>query len=507
MTQRKFSKILIANRGEIAVRVIRAARDIGITSAVVYSEPDRESLPVLLADEAYEIGPAPSNESYLEAEKIADLAVRIDADAVHPGYGFLAENADFAKLCAEREVFFIGPPPEAMARMGSKLESRRLMREAGVAIVPGGESPLETAGEAAGAAEAIGYPVMLKASAGGGGKGMRLVYRADDLESAYRAARSEAAASFGEDAVYLEKYIEQPRHVEIQIMADHHGKVVSLGERECSLQRRHQKVLEEAPSPVVTPDLRARMGAAAVTAAEAVGYTNAGTVEFLLSKDQSFYFLEMNTRLQVEHPVTEMITGLDLVIAQIQVAQGQALGPEFDDIERRGHAIDVRLYAEDAFHNFIPSPGRITRLRLPEGPGIRSDCGVYEGSEVTIHYDPMLGKLIVFGADRKIAIRRLRRALTELRIEGVKTNVPLFVALLEDQDFLAGELDIGMLDRKLTAGELAPAISTGGSDLAVMAAALEYAERHSRRAASPVREGGRHSWREAGRREAIGRNT
>ncbi len=507
MTQSKFSKILIANRGEIAVRVIRAARDLGITSAVVFSDPDRESLPVLLADEAHNVGAAASTESYLKAERIADLAVAIGADAVHPGYGFLAENADFARLCAERGVAFIGPPPEAMARMGSKLESRRLMREAGVAIVPGGELPLETTRDAAAAAAEIGYPVMLKASAGGGGKGMRLVHSAGELESAYRAARSEAAASFGEDAVYLEKYIEQPRHVEIQVMADHHGKVVSLGERECSLQRRHQKVLEEAPSPVVNEYLRARMGAAAVTAARAVGYTNAGTVEFLLSRDQSFYFLEMNTRLQVEHPVTEMVTGLDLVITQIRVAQGEPLGPEFDNIKRHGHAIEVRLYAEDAFHNFIPSPGRLTRLRLPEGPGIRNDCGVSEGSEVTIHYDPMLGKLIAFGADREAAIRRLGRALAELRIEGVKTNVPLFVSLLEDPDFLSGELDIGMLDRKLESGELTPGSSTGAEDLAVMVAALEYAERHARRAARPMQDGRRHSWRETGRREAVGRKT
>jgi len=504
MEPSRFTKILIANRGEIAVRVIRAARDLGITSAVVYSDADRESLPVLLADEAYRIGTAKSSESYLRAQGIVDLAVEIGADAVHPGYGFLAENAEFARLCSSRGVVFIGPPPEAMARMGSKLESRRLMREAGVAIVPGGEDALATAAEALAAADEIGYPVMLKASAGGGGKGMRLVHAADQLESAYRAARSEAGASFGEDAVYLEKYIEQPRHVEIQIMGDHHGRVVSLGERECSLQRRHQKVLEEAPSPVVSAQLRARMGAAAVAAGSAVGYTNAGTVEFLLAQDGSFYFLEMNTRLQVEHPVTEMVTGIDLVIAQIRVAQGEPLGAEFDEIPCRGHAIEVRLYAEDAFHGFIPSPGRITRLRLPEGPGIRNDCGVREGGEVSIHYDPMLGKLIAAGADRDSAIRRLRRALGELRIEGVKTNVPLFAALLEDPDFLAGRLDIGMLDRKLAAGDLVPALPGELSEIAAIAAALEYSELRSRRAAGPSEENGRHSWREAGRREAVG---
>ncbi|MFQ5526033.1 MAG: acetyl/propionyl/methylcrotonyl-CoA carboxylase subunit alpha [Thermoanaerobaculia bacterium] len=503
----RFEKILIANRGEIAVRVIRAARDLGIRTAAIYSDADRESLPVLMADEAYRVGTAPSLESYLKAELIADLAAEVGADAVHPGYGFLAENADFARMCGDRGVRFIGPSPAAMSLMGSKLESRQLMKNADVPIVPGGDSPLETVEEAAVEAEGIGYPVMLKASAGGGGKGMRLLEGPDELESAYRATRSEAAASFGEDSVYLEKYIERPRHVEIQIMADHHGTAVALGERECSLQRRHQKVLEEAPSPVVDEELRDRMCRAAVCAAEAAEYTNAGTVEFLLARDGGFYFLEMNTRLQVEHPVTEMITGLDLVETQILVAQGHRLGPEFDRIERRGHAIEVRLYAEDAFHNFIPSPGTITRLRLPEGPGIRNDCGIYEGSEVTIHYDPMLGKLIAWGADRATAVRRLGRALAELRIEGVKTNVPLFAQLLDDQDFVAGELDIGMLDRKLESGELGLPGDGGVNRLVIAAAALEYAERHARRAARFTEDGGRLLWREAGRREAIGEDS
>lgn len=505
MTPKKFRKILVANRGEIAVRVIRAARDLGIASAVIYSDADRESLPVLLADEAYRIGPAPSLESYLLGDRIASLAAEIGADAVHPGYGFLAENADFAGLCAQQGVCFIGPSPEAMARMGSKLESRRLMREAGVSIVPGGETPLASAEAAAAAAEEVGYPVMLKASAGGGGKGMRLVGSADEIKSAFRATRSEAAASFGEDAVYVEKYIEKPRHIEIQVMADQHGKTVALGERECSLQRRHQKVLEESPSVVVSPELRAEMSEAAIRAAAAVGYTNAGTVEFLVGADMSFYFLEMNTRLQVEHPVTELVTGLDLVEAQIRVAEGHPLSAEFDAAGQRGHAVEVRLYAEDPFRGFAPSPGRIARLRLPEGPGIRNDFGVYEGSEVTIHYDPMIGKLIAWGETRDSALRRLGRALLELRIEGVRTNVSLFSRLLEDPDFLRGDLDVGMLDRKLASGELSGESSAGAGRLAEIVAALEYADRHSRHSASVARSSGRQFWREAARLESVGK--
>ncbi|MGB6854326.1 MAG: biotin carboxylase N-terminal domain-containing protein, partial [Thermoanaerobaculia bacterium] len=373
MASKSFRKVLVANRGEIAVRVIRGLRELGIRSAVIYSDVDRQGLPVMLADEAYRIGPAPSRESYLRAEAIVELAAEIEADAIHPGYGFLAENADFARLCREADVKFIGPSPEAIAEMGSKIESRRMMIEAGVPVVPGGQDTLPTVEAAATFADELGYPVLLKAIAGGGGKGMRVVSSAEELPSAYRAARSESAASFGEDSVYLEKFIEQPRHVEIQILGDEHGRVVSLGERECSLQRRHQKVVEEAPSPVVDRELRRRMGEAAITAAQAAGYTNAGTVEFLLDQEGEFYFLEMNTRLQVEHPVTEMVTGLDLVRAQLEIAQGGEIGAEMEDIQPRGHAIEVRLYAEDPYRGFVPSPGRIERLRWPEGPGVRND--------------------------------------------------------------------------------------------------------------------------------------
>lgn len=504
--RREIRKVLVANRGEIAVRVLRGLADQGIRGAVIFSDADRRALPVLLADEAYRIGPAPSSQSYLRSEAIVDLAVRIGADAIHPGYGFLAENAAFARRCVEAGVLFIGPGAEAMSAMGSKIESRRLMRAAGVPVVPGGEDPLADASEAAAFAESVGYPVMIKASAGGGGKGMRLVHEPQQLAGAFRAATSEATSSFGDGAVYIEKYIERPRHVEIQILADEHGTVVSLGERECSLQRRHQKVVEEAPSPVVGPELRRAMGEAAVKAARAVGYTNAGTVEFLLASDGSFYFLEMNTRLQVEHPVTELVTGLDLVAAQIAVARGERLGPELHGVVPRGHAIEVRLYAEDPYRGFAPSPGTLRVLRWPEGPGVRNDCGVYEGAEVPIHYDPMLGKLIVWGSDRDQAIRRLRRALSEMLIEGIETAVPLYRALLVDADFLAGRLDIGMLDRKLAAGELTPTQEPEIDDLPVIAATLEHVEAQGRRSAAPAPGGGRRAgWGAAARLEGVGR--
>ena len=510
--RKRLKMVLIANRGEIAVRILRGLHEMGIAGAAVYSEADRRSLHVLLADEAHPIGPAPSRESYLKAEALVDLAVQIGADGIHPGYGFLSENAHFARLCRDAGVTFIGPSPEAIAAMGSKVESRRLMMAAGVPVVPGGKDPLPDLESAAAAAEAIGYPVMLKAASGGGGKGMRMIPSTAELASSYRAARSEAAASFGDDSVYMEKFIENPRHVEIQVLGDLHGRVVSLGERECSVQRRHQKVVEEAPSIAVTPDLRRLMGEAAAAAARAVGYSNAGTVEFLLAKDGSFYFLEMNTRLQVEHPVTELVTGIDLVRAQVRIAEGEPLGPEFDTLSElgpRGHAIEIRVYAEDPWNRFTPSPGRIERLRLPEGPGVRNDFGVYEGAEVSIHYDPMLGKLIVWAADRERALARLARALSELRIEGIRTNVPLFEALLADPDFRSGNLDIGMLDRKLAAGDLQPSHQTRLADLPLIAAALAHFERSQRsQPAAPGESAGsrRSRWGAVARREAVSGN-
>ncbi len=503
--RRRIRKVLVANRGEIAVRVLRGLRELGIRGAVPYSDADRLSLAVLLADEAYRIGPAPSRESYLRGDALVALAREIGADAIHPGYGFLSENAGFARQCRDAGIVFIGPSPEAIAAMGSKVECRRRMMDAGVPVVPGGRDPLATVAEALVAADGIGYPVMLKAASGGGGKGMRLIRSAAELPAAYRGARSEAQASFGDDAVYLEKYIERPRHVEIQVLGDQHGNVVSLGERECSLQRRHQKVVEEAPSTVVDPDLRRRMGEAAVTAARAVGYSNAGTCEFLLAADGSFYFLEMNTRLQVEHPVTELVTGLDLVRAQIAIAEGEPLPPEFYGVEPRGHAIELRLYAEDPYQKFAPSPGRIRFLRWPLGPGIRVDAGVYEGSEVSVHYDPMLAKLIAFGRDRGEALERLGRALVELRVEGIRTSAPLFRALLADPEFRAADFDIGWLDRKLEAGALARPASDGPDDLPLIVAALEHFENAGRQVAQPSEGGGAHRtrWRHAARDGAL----
>jgi acetyl-CoA carboxylase biotin carboxylase subunit len=503
--RRPIRKVLIANRGEIAVRLVRALRELDIRSAVVYSDVDRLGLPVLLADEAYPIGPAPSRESYLRGAAIVELARSIGADAIHPGYGFLSERAEFAEQCRAAGLIFIGPPTAAIAAMGSKVESRRLMMAAGVPVVPGGRDPLPDLATAEAAATAVGYPVMLKAAAGGGGKGMRAVMSSQELPSAYRAARSEAGASFGDDAVYVEKLIVRPRHIEIQVFGDEQGTLVSLGERECSLQRRHQKVVEEAPSTVVTPELRRAMGEAAVAAARAVGYANAGTVEFLVADDGQFYFLEMNTRLQVEHPVTELVTGIDLVQAQIRVAQGEPLGPELTSSKVRGHAIEVRLYAEDAFQKFKPSPGKINRLRLPAGPGVRNDAGVYEGSTVSIHYDPLLAKLSVWAEDRPRALDRLRTALAELRIEGIRTTVPLYQALLRDADFLAGRLDIEMLDRKLASGDLKAleAAGEGELDVCAIAAAINHSERANRAAAGGNTGGHRPRWREAARREAL----
>ncbi len=501
---KRFQKVLIANRGEIAVRVIRALRELDIRSAVVYSDADRESLAVLMAHEAYRIGAAPAAESYLRAEAIVELAREIGADAVHPGYGFLSERAEFSSLCRDHGIAFIGPPPEAIHAMGSKIEARRRMLAAGVPIVPGSEGPLADLDAARAFCEAIGFPVMIKASAGGGGKGMRVVRSGADLAEAYRLARAEAGASFGDDSVFVEKFIDRPRHIEIQVLGDRHGNVVSLGERECSLQRRHQKVVEESPSTVVTPEIRQRMGEAAVAAAKAVGYTNAGTCEFLFDASGSFYFLEMNTRLQVEHPVTEMVTGLDLVVAQIEIAEGLPLREEFYGAAPNGHAIEVRLYAEDPFNKFAPSPGRIFWLRLPQGPGVRNDVGVFGGAEISIYYDPMIGKLIVWGRDRDEALRRLGRALEELRVEGIRTNVPLFQALLADPEFRAARFDIHWLDRKLASGELKAVDGEGNPDVPLLAAAIAHFERSQRVAARPAGAAGhRRRWRQSARRAGL----
>lgn len=466
-----FKKILIANRGEIAVRVIRACREMGISSVAVFSDVDRAALHVSHADEAYAIGPAPARESYLNVAKILDVAKRSGAEAIHPGYGFLSENAQFARACAEAGLKFIGPPPSAMELMGSKTRARQAMQAANVPFVPGSARGLSIS-EAEELAVKIGFPVMIKAAAGGGGKGMRLVREPAELRSSFETAQSEALRSFNDSEVYLEKYIENPRHIEIQVLADEHGNVVYLGERECSVQRRHQKVIEEAPSAIVDEDLRARMGAVAVQAARSAGYTNAGTIEFLVDQARNFYFLEMNTRLQVEHPVTELVTGLDLVHLQLRIAAGEKLPFRQEDIQLRGHALECRIYAEDPDNNFFPSPGKILRLLQPSGPGIREDSGVYEGWSVPLDYDPMLSKLIAYAPDRNSAIQRMRRALDEYFIGGIKTNLSLFRRILDHHDFIEARIDTGFLDRMLASSAAERKPESALSDIAAVSAAL-----------------------------------
>ena len=445
-----FKKLLIANRGEIAVRIARACREMGISPVAVYSDADRASLHVRVADQAVHIGPSPSNESYLVIEKIIGAARSLGAEAIHPGYGFLSENADFAQAVEEAGLILIGPPASAMRLMGSKTSARTAAQAAGVPVVPGTTTPLTSVEEAESVGEEIGYPIMLKAASGGGGKGLRLVRSREELASAYSLAQSEAAASFTDASVYIEKYIERPRHIEIQLIGDRHGNMVYLGERECSLQRRHQKVVEECPSPVVDENLRRRMGEAAVKVASAAGYVNAGTIEFLVDSQRDFYFLEMNTRLQVEHPVTELVTGRDLVHEQIRVAAGERLSFAQGDIAMRGAAIECRIYAEDPDNGFLPSPGRITKLVEPAGPGVRYDSGSYQGWEVPIFYDPLLAKLCVWAETREGAVSRLARVLDEYSIEGISTTLPFFRAIVRDADFRRGEFDTGFIDRFLS---------------------------------------------------------
>ncbi len=448
--------MLIANRGEIAVRVIRTCRERGLATVAVFSEPDRAALHVRLADEAYAIGPAPSNQSYLVHEKILEVAQRSGADAVHPGYGFLSENAAFAEACAGAGVIFIGPPPEAIRAMGDKTAARALMQAAGVPMAPGTTDAVDDADAAADVAAEIGYPVIIKAAAGGGGKGMRIVEEPGEFRRAMAAAQSEARSAFGDGRVFVEKYIAEPRHIEFQILADGHGHAVHLFERECSIQRRHQKVIEEAPSSVLTPEVRARMGEAAVRAAQSCGYTNAGTVEFLVDQDLNFYFMEMNTRLQVEHPVTEWITGLDLVAEQIRIAEGEPLGYAQDDLAMHGHAVECRVYAEDPANGFLPDPGPLLRHAPPSGFGVRVDAGVEQGGEVLIHYDPMISKLTAWGRTRAEAIRRMERALAEYDVAGVRTTIPFCLFVMRHEAFRSGAFSTHFVPQHFDPALLAP---------------------------------------------------
>ena len=499
---RKFKKILIANRGEIAVRVMRSCRELGISTVAVYSEVDRAALHVRYADEAYPIGPAPSRESYLKMETIIEVAKRSGAEAIHPGYGFLSENAAFAKACKDAGIVFIGPPEEAITAMGEKTSARRVAVAAGVPVVPGALHPLVDTTAILEEARRIGFPLMLKAAAGGGGKGLRLVLKAEDLEASVLRARSEAKSAFNDDSLYIERAILKPRHIEIQVLADTHGHAVHLFERECSIQRRHQKIIEESPSPFVTPGLRERMGALAVALVKKVGYVNAGTLEFLVDENREPYFLEMNTRLQVEHPITEMVTGIDLVKMQIHIAEGGVLPFAQKDLAQRGHAIECRVCAEDPDANFIPNPGKIETLRVPGGPGVRDDSGVYEGVEVPMFYDPLISKLVVHAETREAAIGRMLRSVSEYKITGIKTTLPFFDRALRHPKFVEGDYDTGFIAR--LQAEKDERVRDTEMAMAVAAVATYRARRRSKVETNGAGSKGSLWWR-LGNRESVSR--
>ncbi|HTM57075.1 MAG TPA: acetyl-CoA carboxylase biotin carboxylase subunit [Candidatus Udaeobacter sp.] len=486
-------RVLIANRGEIAVRVIRTLRELGITSIAIFSEPDRAALHVLMADEAWPIGPGPARESYLDAGRVLETARRVRADAIHPGYGFFAENASFARDCESAGITFIGPSSATIAALGDKLAARAAAVRAGVPVIPGSDGPVDSLERARALSRDMGWPIMLKAAAGGGGKGMRIVRSDAELDSAWGTTRGEARAAFGDDRVYLERAIDRPRHVEAQILADGNGQVAFLGERECSIQRRHQKLIEETPSPAFDPAQRAKFAEASCSIARAVGYRSAGTVEFILDADRKFYFLEVNTRLQVEHPVTEMVTGLDLVAEQIRIAEGGGFSFGASPPEPRGWSIEARVIAEDPAQGFMPSVGRIERLRLPQGPGVRNDSGIYRGFEIPIHYDSLLTKLVVWGNDREQARRRMLRALDEFVLEGPRHNLAFHRWLFAHPEFAAGRLSTRFLDDHFGPEALAPKRET--ADVAVMAAAL-HAREEQLRIAVPARDrADRSGWR------------
>lgn len=499
-------KILIANRGEIAIRIMRSCREMNIRTVAVFSEADRTSKHVFYADEAYCIGGAASSESYLNIDRILETARQCGADAIHPGYGFLSENAEFARRCQEAGIIFIGPRPETIKTMGDKISARQKMIDAGVPVVPGTRENLESVEDAREVCRKVGFPVMIKASQGGGGKGMRLIRSESEVEEAYLAAKSEALSSFGDDTVYVERFVEEPHHIEFQILGDTYGNVIHLCERECSVQRRHQKIVEESPSPFVTPELRERMGRDAVAAASAVGYVGAGTIEFLVDKDRNYFFLEMNTRLQVEHPITEEVVGIDLVKEQIFIADGQPLRYKQSDIRQRGHAIECRICAEDTEANFMPSPGQIRLLAEPSGIGIRLDSYVYEKYEIPIHYDPMIGKLIVWATNRQFAIERMCRALDEYKITGIKNNITYLHSIMQVDDFVRGDYNTSFIEKH--AEELVAAHTPKdkeAEDMTLIAAFVNYMvfmEDSGASAAAP-QQTVTSRWREYGKRKGV----
>ncbi|GAB4206694.1 MAG: acetyl-CoA carboxylase biotin carboxylase subunit [Bacteroidia bacterium] len=478
-------KILIANRGEIALRIIRSAKEMGIQTVAVYSEADAYSPFVKAADESYLIGPPPSNQSYLLGDKIIETALKCKADAIHPGYGFLSENADFAEKVIQAGLIFIGPPPSAMRKIGDKLSAQKTAREQNVPMIAGSEGAVRAIKEAKKIAEKIGFPLLIKASAGGGGKGMRLVTKTEELEESIQRAMSEALSAFGDDAVFIEKYAEEPKHIEVQILGDQHGNVVYLFERECSVQRRHQKVIEEAPSAAVNDELRKKMGECAVALAKAVGYYNAGTVEFLVDKHRNFYFLEVNARLQVEHPVTEMITGLDLVKEQIKIAMGEPLSFTQEDLKINGHAIEVRVSAEDPLNNFLPDIGKLIMYKRPQGQGIRVDDGYEEGMQIPIHYDPMIAKLIVHAKDRNAAIEKMIRAIDDFKIVGIETTLDFCKFVLKHPDFVSGKFDTGFVSKYFTPEKLTELLTSDEQKIvAVMGAFIQEQEKNKMKAAN-----------------------
>jgi acetyl-CoA carboxylase biotin carboxylase subunit len=500
-----FKKVLIANRGEIAVRIIRACREMGIKTVAVFSEIDRKALHVRFADEAYPIGPAPSTQSYLDMEKLIEVAKESGAEAIHPGYGFLAENPTFVRFVESEGLVFIGPPSYAVELLGDKIAARKTMKNAGVPIVPGTEVEIASEDQATSIAEKIGFPILIKAVGGGGGKGMRIVRQKSELKEALRGASSEASSAFADPRIYIEKYLERPRHVEIQILADKYGSVIHLGERECSIQRRHQKVVEESPSPIVDEKMRKAMGEQAVKAAKAAGYVNAGTMEFLVDQDRKFYFLESNTRLQVEHPVTEMVTGIDIAKEQIKIASGMKLSYKQEDIKWKGSAIECRIYAEDPENNFLPSMGTVHSYVEPSGPGVRVDSGLYEGIEISLYYDPLIAKLLVWGNDRIEAIERMKRALSEYRISGVATTIPFHLKVMNNEKFKEGKIHTHFIEEEMEKDQL---IMSRESDdifkaVAVFSALLDYQEKKKSKPLFSRSKSKETSWKIEGRKMGL----